>query len=104
MLKDETYLEFLSRVVSNLKMEGGWIVDELKSIDAILDFFDLWEIYDTDFLEGIVEAIQSGENPGPAIKFCKKHKIGWIDIIQEAIDNHKKEEASSRKKKCAQPE
>ncbi len=69
----ETSMEFLRRLVNNMDHETESLLDDLPSIDAIIEYFNLWNIYDTDFLVGIEEAIEvDGNDPGPYNKFKRK--------------------------------
>ena|SRR5690348_5459770 len=74
---DETAFQYLSRVVSNLKFEECSELDCLPSVEAVLDYFDLWTTYDTDLLVGIIDALENGEDPSPYNSFVKKHDLGW---------------------------
>lgn len=84
--EDETPAEYLRRVVSNLGYEPESILDQLPSVEALLDFFDLWAAYDTDFWAGCMEAIAEGADPKAARDFVAKWKLpsGWGASIDEA--------------------
>ena len=76
--KGETQFEYLTRIVQNLEMEPGWIVDSLETTEAIIDYFELWDKYDTDFMEGIEEAIMlNGADRKPLEEFIAKHGLAW---------------------------
>lgn len=85
--KDETPFEYLSRVVNGCNYETGGLLDRLKTVDAVLDYFDLWHTYDTDFWQGIIAAISEGDDPEPARAFVTKHKLGkdWREDINIAV-------------------
>lgn len=94
--KHETAIEYLRRAVHNLDHEMESMLQDLKSVDALLDFFDLWHVYGTDFWEGVLESISEGEDPKPAIDFIKKYKLrGWMDGVKDAIKLAKQEAAAN---------
>lgn len=74
---DETAYEYLRRVVNNLSFESNNELDCLPSVEAVLEYFELWTTYDTDLLEGIVCAIEDGANPEPYNSFVQKYDLGW---------------------------
>ncbi len=75
--KEETSMEYLRRVVNNMDMETESLLDALPSVNAVLEYFGLWETYDTDFMQGIEEGIEEGDDPAPLKKFIAKHKLDW---------------------------
>jgi hypothetical protein len=85
--KGETAMEYLRRAVQNLNHEPESILDQLKSVDALLDYFDLWHKYGTDFWAGVLESITMGDNPRWALAFVKKHKLSkaWREDIKDAV-------------------
>lgn len=76
-LQDETSMEYLRRLVYNCDMETESLLDDLPSVQAVIDYFELWHTYDTDFLQGIVECIQEGDSPKPYVSFVKKYRLTW---------------------------
>ncbi len=75
---DETATDYLRRVVANLNHEHEGMLDDLPSVEAVLEYFELWHKYGTDFWEGIVEAIQDdGDSPAPVKAFIKKYNLDW---------------------------
>lgn len=92
--KDESTADYLRRVVSNIGFEREGMLDELKSVDAMFDFFGLWSVYDTDFWEGCMQAISEGDDPTPARDFVAKHNLGswWSECIDDAIKSRTPEE------------
>ncbi len=84
--KDETPAEYLRRVVANIGHEREGMLDELPSVEAVLDFFGLWSVYGTDFWEGCLECIAGGADAEPALRFIRKHKLGlrWTDEVRAA--------------------
>lgn len=81
---DESTMEYLRRVVSNLNYEPEGMLDDLKSVDAVLDYYDLFTTYDTDFWEGILSGIAAGDDSAPARAFCRKHRLPWVGSIVRA--------------------
>lgn len=93
---DETVQEFLTRVVHNLAYENCGILDQLMTVDAMLDYYGLFSVdYGTDFWEGVEECIADGDSEIPALEFVKRWNLGphWIEAIQEAVDQRKTEES-----------
>ena len=91
--QDETAMEHLRRAVEWLNHEPESLLDDLPSVDAILDYFDLWTIYDTDFLQGVEEAISEGADPAPLLAFIKKYRLDRLDWDIEAIQRLHREAA-----------
>lgn len=76
--KGETGAEYLKRVAGWLDMEDYGIVNELPTAQACIEYFELWSVYDTDLMEGIIEAIESeGADATAYNKFVDKWKLGW---------------------------
>lgn len=90
---DESAMEFLRRVVSNCDHEYENYLDDLPSVEAVLDFFDLWHTYDTDFWAGVLECISEGDDPEPARAFIRKWKLGrvWTSAVNESVKIAKEE-------------
>jgi len=78
---DETAIEYLRRVVNNLNFETESFLTDLPSIDAILDYFDLWQTYDTDLLTGIIAAVEAGQDAAPYNSFIAKYNLPWSSYI-----------------------
>jgi hypothetical protein len=76
-LDKELPIEYLRRLIQNVNYEPETLLQDLPSVQAIVEFFDLWEIYGTDFLAGIIECIEDGDDPKPYLKFVKKYKLPW---------------------------
>lgn len=74
---DETPIEKLRRVAEWVSYEPESLLQELPSVEAIVAFFDLWTAYDTDFLQGIYEAIAEGASAAPYNAFVRKYKLPW---------------------------
>ena len=85
---DESAMEFLRRVVGWCDHEQESFLDDLPSVDAVLDFFGLWAVYGTDFWTGILECIAEGDDPRKARAFVRKYKLpqSWSEAIDYAID------------------
>lgn len=84
---DESAIEYLRRAVEWCNYESETMLESLPSVEAVLDFFDLWSVYGTDFWSGIRECIAEGEDPQPALDFVQKHSLpeGWREDIIEAV-------------------
>lgn len=84
---DESAIEYLRRAVSNCDHEPESLLEQLPSTDAVLDYFDLWAEYDTDFWSGILECIAEGDSPDKARAFIRKYKLpaSWREDINWAI-------------------
>lgn len=75
--EDELPIEFLRRMVAAFSFEHESLLDALPRVSAVLEYFDLWAIYDTDLLGGIAEVIEEGEDPEPYNSFVRRHKLNW---------------------------
>lgn len=73
--KNESPFEYVERLVSAMEWETGFILDQFKTLDCLLDYFDLWYDYDTEYWSGILECIAEGDDPKPALDFIKKYKL-----------------------------
>lgn len=76
-LADETYMEYLRRIISHLDFEYEDILEDLPNIHAVVDYFELWDAYDTEYMEGVLDALELGANPKPYNDFVRKHKLPW---------------------------
>ena len=74
---DETAIDYLRRMINALAFESDNELDRLPTTEAVLEYFDLWTTYDTDFLDGIVTAIEAGASPEPYNSFVNKWELGW---------------------------
>lgn len=85
---DESPADYLRRVASNINMETESLLDACPTVEAVLDFHDLWATYDTDFWSGCMEYIAEGEDPEPARAFLRKHGMEktylWAEV-KEAV-------------------
>lgn len=71
-------MEYLRRIVHNLGHETESLLDPLPSIPAVVDYFELFAKYDTDFMEGIVEAIEyDGADSKHLRDFIAKYNLPW---------------------------
>ena len=84
--KDETSIDFLRRVVHNLGYEDESLLMSLPSVQSIIDFAALWDVYDTDYMQGIEEAIHCGDSPQPLKDFVAKYKLDWDLAWVERIE------------------
>ena len=84
---DETAMEYLRRATAWLDYETESLLDDLPSVEAILDFFDLQADYSTDCWSGILECIAEGDSPDKARAFIRKYKMpkSWRDDVNYAM-------------------
>ncbi|MEE9214887.1 MAG: hypothetical protein V3U54_08855 [Thermodesulfobacteriota bacterium] len=87
--KNETAMGYLRRLVSNCNMETESLLDDLPSVQAVVDYFGLWHTYDTDFMEGIIECIEDGDNPKPYVDFVKKYNLPWETNLKSSFNEIK---------------
>lgn len=81
--KDENAAEYLSRIASNMAFEKTDLLAELPTIASIVEYFELWAKYDSEYLEGIIEGIEyHGDDPKPFQEFCKKYNLKWSDGVK----------------------
>ncbi len=73
----ETAIEFLRRAVTNLDYEPEDLLQQLPTPESLLEYFRLWDVYGTEYLEGILECIAEGDDPAPFDAFVRKHKLKW---------------------------
>lgn len=73
----ETAIEFLRRVVEWLGCEYESVLTALPTVQAVLEYADLWTVYDTDLLDGIFAAIEEGDDPEPFLDFVAKYDLKW---------------------------
>lgn len=90
---DESAIDYLRRVVSNCNYEPESKLEQLPCPEAVMDYFDLWRKYDTDFWAGVIECIAEGDDPEPARAFVRKWKLGraWLAEIADAVKLAKSE-------------
>jgi len=77
---DELAIEKFRRMASWLDFEYETMLQDLPSIAAIEEFFNLWAYYDTDLSDGIMEIIDDGANPIAWNMFVRKFNLdlkGW---------------------------
>jgi len=84
--EDESVMEYLSRAIGHLEYEPCHLLDDLKTVDAVLEFFELWHAYDTDYWHGVLECIAEGDSHDKALAFIAKHKLPkeWKQEVMEA--------------------
>jgi len=84
--EDETSIDFLRRVTSNLNCEQESLLTDLPTVQAVLDYAALWDVYGTDLMVGIEEAILDwGADPKPLKDFIAKYNLDWsTDWIEQA--------------------
>ena len=74
---DETAMEFLRRLIGWLDNEPENLLDELPTVESIIEYFGLWKTYQTEFLSGILQCIDEGDDPKPFKSFIKKWNLDW---------------------------
>lgn len=77
---DESAIDYLRRMISWINYEQETVLLTLPSVEAVLDYFDLWQTYDTEFLTGIYEAVAAGQSPEPYNAFVRKHALSWEEM------------------------
>lgn len=75
--EDESAIDFMRRVVHWMNHEEESILSALPTPQSIFDFAALWHTYGTEFLQGIIECIEEGDDPAPLRKFIRKYKLSW---------------------------
>lgn len=85
--KQETAREYLRRIASNMDLEPCSLIDQLPTIASIVEYFELWDTYGADFLEGIHEAIAEGDDPAPLEAFVAKYKLGADVWLPDPIES-----------------
>lgn len=73
--ENETPIEMLRRMVSWMNHEPETLLEDLPTPEACIEYFALWQTYDTDFLEGILQCIEEGESAKPLAQFIVKHNM-----------------------------
>lgn len=75
--QNEPAIEYMRRIVSSCNYELEGILYDLPSIEAIVEYFELQSQYDTEFQEGIMEAIANGDDPSAYNAFLEKWNLPW---------------------------
>ncbi len=71
--------------------EGESLIDQLPTVDAVLDYLDLWAIHGTEFLDGIIEGLEEGDDPTAALDFADRYGLTeWRGAFEVAIAESKK--------------
>jgi len=90
MLPDEMPIHYLRRMVDVLGWEDEGILLQLKTTQAVIEFFDLWHVYQTDYWLGIITSICEGADPKPALDFIRKHGLNdWRHKVAYAVKEAK---------------
>lgn len=76
-MENETAYEYFIRIKSALEYERTGLLDALPSIEAIVEYFELWGKYDTEFMAGMLAEIEAGANKKPLKDFIGKYQLGW---------------------------
>jgi len=84
----ESAADYIRRIANNFGTERGAILDDLPTLAACVEYHGLWDVYDTDFLEGILESIADGDDPEPLRAFIRKWKLPWR-IPRETMRAHR---------------
>jgi len=96
--KDESAADYMRRIARNLDYEEESYLDDLKDIPALVEFFELWSVYGTDLMSGILICIGEGDDPAPLRAFIRKHKLPWR-IPPEVLVEHRKAKLSASARK-----
>lgn len=75
--QNEPAIEYMRRIVNSCNYELEGILYDLPSIEAIVEYFELQSQYDTEFQEGILEAIANGDSPEAYNAFVEKWDLSW---------------------------
>lgn len=77
MAKSETenFRDYMERIAAVLTMEDDNLVDSFPSIKAVVEFFELFDVYDTDLFTGIQEAIAEGADVKPLAEFIVRNNL-----------------------------
>lgn len=75
--ENETAIEYLRRIINCLNYETETILQTLPNTQAVLEYFQLWNKYNTGLMTGIKETIEDGANPKPLLDFIKKYNLNW---------------------------
>lgn len=74
---DETAIEYLRRVVSNLNFEQETELQDLPTPQACSEFFELFDKYGTDLLQGVIESIEDGKDAVFYNNFVSTWQLPW---------------------------
>ncbi len=69
-------IEELRDLIESLNYEHEDILCQLPSIQALIDYRNLWDIYD-EYLSGIHDCIREGDDPKAYIDFLRKYNLNW---------------------------
>lgn len=94
----ETAVDFMRRIVRCLDDEDEDIMSKLPSIEAVIEFFDLWHTYDTEFWTGIIEAITNGHDHIAAESFAKKYSlpVSYLNDVANAVADRSSSSGGTR--------
>jgi hypothetical protein len=67
----------LRRLVDALNHEYEALTCHIPTIPALIEYRALWDTYDTEYLSGIAEAIQDGDDPAPLNAFIRRYDLPW---------------------------
>ena len=82
--KGKEPIEQLRILLSSLDCEYETMLSQLPSIQALIDYRNLWNVYGTEFFSGIEESIAEGADIKPLEDFCKKHGLHWHKALKPA--------------------
>jgi hypothetical protein len=88
--RGETAIEYIRRVASNSAYEYESFWDDLPSVEACFEYFELWHAYDTEYWVGIREAIAEGDDPAKAKAFLRRWKLTHKWLLSDAVALGKK--------------
>lgn len=76
-METESAIDKLRRIVDSLGWEDESVLTDLPSVAAILEYWDLRELYGVESLEDIGEVIAEGADAKPLRKFVRRYKLSW---------------------------
>jgi len=75
---DETVMEYVRRAVSWLDQNNESSLDDLPSVKAAFELFDLIsDSYDVSLLDEVIDCIDEGESPKAYNDFVDEYSLPW---------------------------
>jgi hypothetical protein len=79
--KGEAAIDYFRRIARWIDYETESYLQELPTIQSIIDFFELWAAYKTDLMVGVIECLFNGDDPKPYNDFIKKYNLPWRPFV-----------------------
>jgi hypothetical protein len=86
---DETAVEYLRRAIHEVSYEREYLLEKLPTTESVLEFFELWDLYNTEFLDGCLASVAAGRDAYPLLRFNRKYKLGWGPDIKSALAEYR---------------